>query len=88
MTRTGRVYLSAVIVSGAAVVLESLFQMATSVVHLLWFILAGLTLLSGSFTVSIPDNGPILRFRNIRICSASAFWDRRLPPSSFFWIPS
>jgi diguanylate cyclase (GGDEF)-like protein/putative nucleotidyltransferase with HDIG domain len=54
MTTIGRVYISAVIVCGAAIVVDSLFKMAASAVHLRWFILAGLTLLSGSFTVRVP----------------------------------
>jgi diguanylate cyclase (GGDEF)-like protein/putative nucleotidyltransferase with HDIG domain len=54
MTRMGRAYVSAVIVGGMAIAIDSLFRMATSVVHLQWFVLAGLTLLSGSFTVRIP----------------------------------
>ncbi len=54
MTTIGRVYVSAVIVGGVAIVVKSLFEMAASAVHLQWFILAGLTLLSGSFTVRIP----------------------------------
>jgi diguanylate cyclase (GGDEF)-like protein/putative nucleotidyltransferase with HDIG domain len=54
MTGLGRNYLTAVIVCGAAIVLDSLVELGTSVVHLQWFILAGLTLLTGSFTVRIP----------------------------------
>lgn len=50
----GRLYLAAVIVAGLAVVLHSLYILRRSPVGYEWFILAGLTLLSGSFTVKVP----------------------------------
>jgi diguanylate cyclase (GGDEF)-like protein/putative nucleotidyltransferase with HDIG domain len=54
LSRAGRAYLGIVIASGAAIVAQSLYAMATDSVPLQWFILAGLTLLSGSFTVRVP----------------------------------
>ena len=51
---TGRVYLAAVIIAGLVVVLHSLYSLYTHPVGQKWFILAGLTLLSGSFTVKVP----------------------------------
>lgn len=50
----GRLYLAAVILSGLAVVLHSLYSLYARPVGYEWFILAGLTLLSGSFTVRVP----------------------------------
>jgi putative nucleotidyltransferase with HDIG domain len=43
-----------VVTIGGGVVLHSLYSLATTDVPLEWFVLAGLTLLSGSFTVRIP----------------------------------
>ena len=50
----GRLYLNSVIGCGGLVVLYSLGQLWTSPVNYKWFVLAVLTLLSGSFTVRIP----------------------------------
>src|SRR3954468_18573836 len=50
----GRVYLAAVIAAGLSVVLHSLSTLYLHPVGYEWFILAGLTLLSGSFTVKVP----------------------------------
>jgi diguanylate cyclase (GGDEF)-like protein/putative nucleotidyltransferase with HDIG domain len=47
-------YLAAVVLAGLAVVLLSLHDLYTRPVGYEWFILAGLTLLSGSFTVKVP----------------------------------
>jgi diguanylate cyclase (GGDEF)-like protein/putative nucleotidyltransferase with HDIG domain len=54
LSTAGRVYVNAVIAGGSAIVALSLYTLATSPVRVQWFILAGLTLLSGSFTVRIP----------------------------------
>jgi diguanylate cyclase (GGDEF)-like protein/putative nucleotidyltransferase with HDIG domain len=54
LSYTGRFYVAAVTVVGIAIALHSLVAMATSPVSIQWFVLAGLTLLSGSFTVRIP----------------------------------
>jgi len=50
----GRVYLTSVILTGSSVVLYSLHDLFARPVGYGWFILAGLTLLSGSFTVKVP----------------------------------
>src|SRR6476646_3839207 len=50
----GRLYLAAVIISGLFVVLHSLYDLYSRPVGYEWFVLAGLTLLSGSFTVKVP----------------------------------
>ena len=50
----GRLYLGAVIIAGFAVVLHSLYSLYARPVGPQWFVLAGLTLLSGSFTVRVP----------------------------------
>src|SRR5579859_1347666 len=51
---TGRLYLISVILAGFVVVLYSLHDLFTKPVGYEWFVLAGLTLLSGSFTVKVP----------------------------------
>src|SRR4051812_15892216 len=50
----GRVNLAAVVAAGLSVVLHSLSTLYLHPVGYEWFILAGLTLLSGSFTVKVP----------------------------------
>ena len=50
--------------------LDSLYVMATSSVRLEWFILAGLTLLSGSFTVRIPTTSARLSVSEIFVFAA------------------
>ena len=51
----GRLYLGVVIIAGFAVVLHSLlYSLYVRPVGPQWFVLAGLTLLSGSFTVRVP----------------------------------
>src|SRR4051812_23363558 len=50
----GRLYLVAVIIAGFVVVLHSLYALYTHPVGYEWYVLAGLTLLSGSFTVRVP----------------------------------
>jgi diguanylate cyclase (GGDEF)-like protein/putative nucleotidyltransferase with HDIG domain len=52
--KAGRLYLVSVILAGSAVVVYSLHDLFASPVGFKWFILAGLTLLSGSFTVKVP----------------------------------
>src|SRR5204863_7076174 len=47
-------YLAGVIGAGLFVVLNSLYSLYKSPVGYEWFVLAGLTLLSGSFTVKVP----------------------------------
>lgn len=49
-----RLYLATVIVAGLLVVLHSLYGLYSKPVGYEWFLLAGLTLLSGSFTVKVP----------------------------------
>src|SRR5215471_17157520 len=52
--RVGRLYLISVISAGLTVVLYSLHDLFVRPVGYEWFVLAGLTLLSGSFTVKVP----------------------------------
>jgi len=57
MDRVGgarRLYLVMVITAGLTVVLHSLYSLYAKPVGYEWFVLAGLTLLSGSFTVKVP----------------------------------
>src|SRR5262245_14794765 len=53
-TDARHLYLAAVVLAGLAVVLHSLYDLYVRPVGYEWFILAGLTLLSGSFTVKVP----------------------------------
>jgi putative nucleotidyltransferase with HDIG domain len=53
-SRGARAYVITVISLGVAVVCDSLLHLIRTPVPFHWFILAGLTLLSGSFTVRIP----------------------------------
>ena len=50
----GRLYLYVVISAGLAVAAHSLISLSQQTIGFEWFVLAGLTLLSGSFTVKIP----------------------------------
>src|SRR4051812_24667102 len=49
-----RIYLATVITAGFTVVVHSLHSLYSRPVGYQWFVLAGLTLLSGSFTVKVP----------------------------------
>ena len=50
----GRTYLGLVVLAGLGVVLRSLYDLYLHPVRYEWFVLAVLTLLSGSFTVKVP----------------------------------
>jgi len=54
LSPAGRFYIGAVIAAGVTVVLQSLVSLWRAPVTYDWFVLAGLTLLSGSFTVRVP----------------------------------
>ena len=54
LSTAGRLYVGFVVVCGAIVVAHSLGVLWESPVNVRWFVLAALTLLSGSFTVRIP----------------------------------
>jgi putative nucleotidyltransferase with HDIG domain len=54
LPRPGRIYLSAVIVTGFVVIGFSLSQLFREPIGYQWFILAALTLISGSATVKLP----------------------------------
>ena len=54
LSDAGRAYVALVAVAGIGIVLHSLYVVAVGSVGYQWFVLAGLTLLSGSFTVRIP----------------------------------
>src|SRR3972149_513746 len=55
LNQPARVYVAAVVAIGAVAVIHSLYSLIQAPVSYLWFLLAGLTLLSGSFTVRIPN---------------------------------
>src|SRR5215218_9304267 len=55
LSASGRIYVGCVAAAGILVVAHSLYRVLTEpIVGYQWFVLAGLTLLSGSFTVRIP----------------------------------
>src|SRR5438132_12838028 len=54
LTVTGRVYLAAVIVLGLGVVGFSIYQVYLEPLAYQWYLLAALTLISGSATVTLP----------------------------------
>jgi putative nucleotidyltransferase with HDIG domain len=54
LSDAGRLYVAAVCAAGIAVVLHSLLTVTHGKIGYQWFVLAGLTLLSGSFTIRIP----------------------------------
>jgi putative nucleotidyltransferase with HDIG domain len=54
LTDAGRIYVATVCTVGIAIVVHSLFVVTQNRVGYQWFVLAGLTLLSGSFTIRIP----------------------------------
>jgi putative nucleotidyltransferase with HDIG domain len=70
LSRAGRIYLSVTTAVGMVIMLDSLYVMATNSVSLEWFILAGLTLLSGSFTVRIPTTSARLSVSEIFVFAA------------------
>ena len=54
LSDAGRYYVGGVIAVGTAIVLHSLYRVSTESIGYQWFVLAGLTLLSGSYTIRIP----------------------------------
>lgn len=56
-TETGRSYIAAVIVSGIAALAASLYDSVVQPLPLQWYMLAALTLVSGSATVTLPTVG-------------------------------
>ena len=54
LSGAGRAYVAAVACAGTLVVGHSIAQLASHRLGFQWFVLAGLTLLSGSFTVRVP----------------------------------
>jgi diguanylate cyclase (GGDEF)-like protein/putative nucleotidyltransferase with HDIG domain len=56
LPRLGRSYVSAVIVAGSLVIGHSLYQLYREPIGYQWFLLAALTLISGSATVKLPSS--------------------------------
>ena len=54
LSDAGRLYVAVVCTAGIAIVLHSIFEVPHGKIGYQWFLLAGLTLLSGSFTIRIP----------------------------------
>src|SRR5262245_33968527 len=55
-SRAGKVYLWSVIVAGCCAIAHSLYQLSVEPIGYRWFILAALTLVSGSATVRLPSS--------------------------------
>src|SRR4029450_2100737 len=55
-TRLGKLYLWSVIVAGQFVIARSLSQLLLNPIEYQWFVLAALTLISGSATVRLPSS--------------------------------
>src|SRR4029453_17193481 len=55
-TRLGKLYLWSVIVAGQFVIARSLSQLFVNPIEYQWFVLAALTLISGSATVRLPSS--------------------------------
>src|SRR5216684_4736243 len=55
LPRYGRVYISAVILLGLYVIGRSVYQLSVNPLGYQWFLLAALTLISGSATVKLPS---------------------------------
>src|SRR5258706_9275768 len=49
-----KAYVAVVVLAGAAIVAYSLHRLFVEPIGTQWFVLAGLTLLTGSFTVKVP----------------------------------
>jgi putative nucleotidyltransferase with HDIG domain len=55
LSASGRIYVSAVVVIGLTVIVRSVYDLADSPIGNEWFLLAALTLVSGSATVKLPS---------------------------------
>jgi len=55
-SRSGKVYIWTVVVAGLCAIVRSLYQMSSEPIGYQWFILAALTLVSGSATVRLPSS--------------------------------
>src|SRR5690349_12216151 len=55
-TRSGKIYLWSVILAGTFAISRSLYQLYLEPIGYQWFILAALTLISGSATVKLPSS--------------------------------
>ena len=66
LSRAAKTYVCLVVASGAMVLIHSSYYLVSHGVSSQWFVLAALTLLTGSFTVKVPST-PVthLRFRNV-----------------------
>jgi diguanylate cyclase (GGDEF)-like protein/putative nucleotidyltransferase with HDIG domain len=66
----GRVYVSVVIVLGFLVIGTSLYQLYTVPIPYQWFLLAALTLISGSATVKLPSSGASISISEVFVFAA------------------
>ena len=55
LSRSGRIYVGCVTAAGAAAIIYSAYDLLRNPIDWHWFVLAGLTLLSGSITVKLPS---------------------------------
>jgi diguanylate cyclase (GGDEF)-like protein/putative nucleotidyltransferase with HDIG domain len=56
LTRAGKVYLTSVIVTGSVVIVQSIYHLFREPIGVQWFILAALTVISGSASVKLPSS--------------------------------
>src|SRR6184192_2899429 len=70
LTSFGRTYVSVVIALGLLVVGGSLYQLYNSSIPYQWFLLAGLTLVSGSATVQIPSSNASISISEVFVFTA------------------
>ena len=72
--RAGRLYVGFVITCGGVVVTHSLVELLSSPVNVRWFVLAALTLLSGSFTIRIPTIPALLSVSETFVFAAALLY--------------
>ena len=70
LSRLGRAYVSAVIVLGFLVIGGSLYQLYDGSLPYQWFLLAGLTLITGSTTVKLPSKDASISISDVFVFSA------------------
>ena len=72
--KAGRLYVGFVITCGTVVVTHSLVELLSAPVNIRWFVLAALTLLSGSFTIRIPTIPALLSVSETFVFAAALLY--------------
>src|SRR5438874_1829374 len=70
LSRFGRAYISVVILLGIVVVGGSLYQLYNTSIPYQWFLLAALTLISGSATVQLPSSHASISISEVFVFTA------------------